>query len=138
MDEKRTKQELKQTEKELRKRLTGEQYRVTQERATEPPYSNKYWDCEDDGVYECVCCGAELFRSEDKFDSGCGWPSFSRPAPDAPTKEAVDTSLDVIRTEVVCGDCGAHLGHVFREDTAPNGMRYCINSASLNLERRKQ
>jgi peptide-methionine (R)-S-oxide reductase len=134
MEEKQTQQK----EQELRARLTGEQYRVTQERATEPPYSNKYWDCNDGGVYNCVCCGSELFRSDDKFDHGCGWPSFTRPIDGESVAENTDRSAGMVRTEVVCNECGAHLGHVFKEEDAPNGMRYCINSAALDLERRKK
>ncbi|MFA5867113.1 MAG: peptide-methionine (R)-S-oxide reductase MsrB [Actinomycetota bacterium] len=130
---------LKDREKkdqELKKRLTAEQYRVTQEKVTEPPYSNKYWDCNDGGVYQCICCGAELFDSEAKYDSGCGWPSFTHPVEGAPIEESTDTSLGTVRTEVTCGNCGAHLGHVFPEEDKPSGFRYCINSASLNLEQR--
>ncbi len=121
-------------DQDLRKRLTAEQYRVTQERITEPPYANKYWNCEDDGIYRCVCCGAELFDSDSKYDSGCGWPSFTHPVENAPIEESTDTTLGMVRTEVTCSNCGAHLGHVFPEEDKPSGLRYCINSASLNLE----
>lgn len=120
----------------LRKRLTLEQYRVTQEKITEPPYANKYWNCDEEGIYKCVCCGTELFKSEDKYSAGCGWPSFTHPVDNAFIEEAKDNSEGMERTEVACAKCGAHLGHVFPEEDTPTGLRYCINSAALNLEKK--
>lgn len=118
---------------ELRARLTPEQFRVTQEKGTERPFTGAYWDCNDSGVYHCVCCGARLFDSSTKFDTGCGWPSFYRSTGNIVTQE--DRSHSMIRTEVLCGQCGAHLGHVFDDGPVPTGLRYCINSASLALEK---
>jgi peptide-methionine (R)-S-oxide reductase len=122
------------TESELRERLTDEQYRVTREKATEPAFTGKYHDTKTDGTYMCVVCGEALFESDEKFDSGSGWPSFTCPSDGAPVEEIRDSSHGMARTEVVCGKCKSHLGHVFPDGPGPGGMRYCINSASLNLE----
>ncbi len=125
-------------EDEHKKRLTPEQYRVTQERGTEAPFTGAYWNCDDAGVYRCVVCGEPLFQSDDKFDSGCGWPSFTKPADNEKVIRKTDTSHGMIRTEVACGNCSAHLGHVFPDGPKSTGQRFCINSASLKLDKDKE
>ena len=117
-----------------KKKLSKEQYKVMREKGTEPAFAGKYWNNHEKGVYKCAGCGKPLFSSEEKFDSGSGWPSFDKPINDANVEEKRDISHGMIRTEVLCSNCGGHLGHVFNDGPKTTGCRYCINSISLDFE----
>jgi peptide-methionine (R)-S-oxide reductase len=125
---------VEKTDEEWKNLLDPEQYRVLREKGTEYPFSGKYYKHKEKGIYVCAACGVELFRSDDKFDSGCGWPSFSEVVDSSKVNYIKDKSLGMIRTEITCASCGGHLGHVFDDGPAPTGLRYCINSVSLGFK----
>jgi len=125
---------IARTDSEWREALSPEQYRVLRQKGTEAPFSGEYDHTFEPGSYHCAGCGAVLFESDAKYDSGCGWPAFYAPADDDAIDEEVDTSHGMVRTEVLCASCGGHLGHVFPDGPHPTGIRYCINSAALKLE----
>jgi peptide-methionine (R)-S-oxide reductase len=128
----------KKTDDDYRKSLTDMQYAVTRLKATEPPFTGKYWDHFAPGIYRCICCDQPLFDSTSKFDAGCGWPSyFQSLSPEAIT-ETQDRSHGMIRTEILCSQCDAHLGHVFEDGPQPTGLRYCVNSASVRFEEKSK
>ena len=125
-------------EDDWKEKLTKEQYRVLRLKGTERPFTGKYWNSEEKGVYYCAGCGTPLFDSKSKFESGCGWPSFSNPIKNSEIKEESDTNFNMKRTEVLCQKCGGHLGHVFKDGPKPTGLRYCINSMSLDFKHIKE
>jgi len=134
MTEKLEKARVEKAEEEWRKQLSPEQFYVTRKAGTEPAFTGKYYKTKDKGMYACVCCGQPLFSSDTKYESGSGWPSFYQPVGEGAVEELTDSSHGMARTEVRCSSCNAHLGHVFEDGPAPTGLRYCMNSAALDLK----
>lgn len=125
---------LNKTEREWQRELSPEEYRITRQKGTEPAFTGQYWNTKQQGTYVCRCCGTELFTSATKYDSGSGWPSFYRPVNAGAIDEQEDSTHGMTRTEIICHNCDAHLGHVFEDGPQPTGLRYCVNSASLQLK----
>jgi len=130
-------EKITKTNAEWQQQLSDEEYHVTRDKGTERAFTGRYHDCHDEGTYACVCCGEALFSSDDKFESGTGWPSFTKPVDQSALAAEDDSSLFMSRTEVLCARCDAHLGHVFPDGPKPTGLRFCINSASLKLDKKE-
>lgn len=128
------KEEINKTDEEWKKILSPEQFEVLREKGTERPFTGKYWNLNDKGIYTCAACGNELFNSSTKFDAGCGWPSFFESLDSTKIKTQTDRTLGMVRTEIMCAKCGGHLGHVFDDGPKPTGLRYCVNSLSLDFK----
>lgn len=131
-------EKIHKTDEEWREMLSLEQFAIARKKGTERAFTGKYYDLEEPGTYLCVCCGNELFSSDTKYDSGCGWPSFYAPLESSKVENTADHSYGMVRTEVTCARCGAHLGHVFEDGPRPTGLRYCMNSASLNFVKKDE